>query len=318
MSFRQKSYLAFEPFDRNRKGAIKNRERRVWLAVAVPVSEATEELVSAMLFAEGAIGTERRADRLVAYFANQDTAALRRNLTAAIDRLRRHGAGLPEIHPEVGTVFEEDWHSQWRRFFKPVHIADCFLVRPPWETAPAGTTAIELVIEPKQAFGTGTHPTTQLMLAAIARRRNALPARALDVGTGSGILAIAHAKVGPVATSVIGLDIDPVAVKNARENAALNGVSAKCRFFAGSIEALAGVSLPLIYANLQKQIILPLLPELCRLVQPGGEVWLSGLLREEKQQVRQALSDFPLEVSECHVQDEWILLECTRYAPGHD
>ena len=128
------------------------------------------------------------------------------------------------------------------------------------------------------------------------------------------VLGDATTGIAGYAATIVGLDIDPIAVKNAQENAMLNGVSAQCRFFVGTLAAVQHGPFPLIYANLQKHIILPMLPNLATLMQPGEELLISGILRDEEEQMRQALAEFSFAVAEVVAQDEWILMECTKHA----
>lgn len=285
-------------------------KNRHWLLVVFPFFPESREAASYHLFEAGALGCEERDNRLHAYFEDQEPAALLQRLQDAVTAIREAGLALPEADLAIERIAEQDWMYGWRRFFKPVTIGGRLLVRPPWEPRPAAFGGAEVVIEPKQAFGTGTHASTHLVLQAIVGRTQAgnLPALALDIGTGSGILAIAHALLRPRST-VVGFDIDPVAVVHARENIAINKVAGQIALFTGTIDALApSATYPLIYANLERHLILPQLECFFERLQPGGVLVLSGLLRQEEPEMRMALAEFPATLIKVACREEWMLM----------
>ncbi len=251
------------------------------LTLEVPLPRAEE--VAADLFDEGAAGVELRDGEgtpmpgarvpshgsalLVAWFPDRGAAA---------DALAAHGG-------EVAEVADEDWGEGWKKEFRPLDVGRV-RVRPSWisEAPPAG--AVEVVLDPGMAFGTGSHPTTSLCLAALSDLLAARPgASVLDVGTGSGILAIAAKKLG--AGRVAGNDDDPKAVEVARENAAANGVGVELGLApAGDI---AG-TFDLVLANILANTLVALAPELAAKLAPGGVVLLSGILAAQEDEVRSA------------------------------
>jgi ribosomal protein L11 methyltransferase len=198
-------------------------------------------------------------------------------------------------------------------------ISPRLLVRPSFAPAPAGFTGRELVIDPGQAFGTGGHASTRLALEAIA----ALPAaelagaRVLDVGCGSGVLALAALALG--AERALGCDLDPLATAAAREAARANGFGARLALFTGSLEALgpraAGV-FHLVVANLLRRELEPLLGAIAQAVRPGGLVILSGLLARERGRVEAALAALGLAAGGAHTLtdatgDAWLALRAS-------
>lgn len=284
--------------------------KRHWLLVAFPFFPESREAAGYHLFAAGALGCEERDNRLLAYFDDQEPAALLQRLYHAAATIRDAGLALPEAELAIERIEEQDWMYGWRRFFKPVAIGGRLLVRPPWETRPPAFEGAEVVIEPKQAFGTGTHASTHLVLQEIVERTQAgnLPGRALDVGTGSGILAIAHALLRPRST-VVAFDNDPVAIVHAHENIAANNVATQIALFTGTIDALApAATFPLIYANLERHLILPQLGSFFERLQPGGILVLSGLLQQEEPEMRMALAEFPALLTKVAYRHEWMLL----------
>lgn len=273
---------------------------------ALPFTAADRERVNAVLIQAGALGAEEREAHFIAYFPDQPAAALQ---AALQDLMRRARVSATAAQLEIARIPEEDWAVAWRRFFKPVSIRGGLVIRPPWEKPSPPSGGLEIVIAPKQAFGTGSHATTRLMLQAIVDRRHALPGRALDLGTGSGILAIAHACFNPRAR-ITAIDIDPVAIDNARENAAHNRVARQIDFVTGEVGDLEpGLKFPLIYANLQTHIIFPALGDiLCRLA-AGGRLLVSGVLDTEEKGMCKALQAHRLRISGVEKRDEWLRID---------
>jgi ribosomal protein L11 methyltransferase len=184
---------------------------------------------------------------------------------------------------EVAVVPDQDWGEVWKRGLEPLVIGRAF-VRPSWIAAEAPPGMAEIVLDPGMAFGTGTHPTTSLCLAALSDLLAARPgARVLDVGTGSGLLAIAAKKLG--AGQVAGNDDDPIAVRVARENAALNGVDLDLN--ERDVGAQRG-PFDLVLANILANTLVELAPALAAQLAPGGVVLLSGILTPQEEEVRSA------------------------------
>jgi ribosomal protein L11 methyltransferase len=191
---------------------------------------------------------------------------------------------------EPSRLRDADWREEWKRGLGPVVISPRLLVRPPFAPAPAGFEGRQLVIEPGQAFGTGGHATTRLALAGL----DALPAEALrgacvlDVGCGSGVLALAALVLG--ASRAVGCDLDALATEAAAAAARANGLAARARWVTGSTAALAG-AYDGIVANLIRSELTPLIAELARLAKQGAWLVLAGLLVSERTQMRERLGE---------------------------
>ncbi|MBI5861372.1 MAG: 50S ribosomal protein L11 methyltransferase [Rhodocyclales bacterium] len=209
---------------------------------------------------------------------------------------------LPEITLE--DVAEQDWVRLTQAQFDPIRITDRLWIVPSWHAAP-NADAINLVLDPGLAFGTGSHPTTFLCLRWLTetlKDRDAEPLHLLDYGCGSGILAIAAAKLG--ATTVLGVDIDSNALAVARDNAANNDVALELRH---SREPLAE-QFDIVVANILTNPLCVLAPLLAGRVKPGGRIALSGILETQARQVIAAYAPWlPLHVGETH--EGWIRLE---------
>ena len=276
---------------------------RIWYAVdAIAMREAAEAIEYGLMEA-GAQGTETierdGANVLVSgYFeTNPDIPIVR---TALLDALRIYGlASSSLIELTLREVPHRDWLAEWKRDWQPVQVGR-FIVAPPWSEITSDGLVIR--IEPGMAFGTGTHETTRLCLKAIEKYFRG--GSFLDVGTGTGILAMAAAKLFPDA-HIEALDTDPAAVEIARENARLNSVSDQIAFQVGSVSEQTS-SADLVCANLTAPVIVELLPLL--LGATCGRLVLSGVLAEQIEQVRSRLLELGTDNTETEQDGEWIML----------
>ena len=180
--------------------------------------------------------------------------------------------------PEMRQVVDPGWATMWQTRFEPLPIGRRFLIVPPWRLT-EGEDRLRIVIRPGQAFGTGHHPSTlgtlNLLEEWCASHR---VGRALDVGTGSGILAIAMHKLG--AAQVVAIDIDATALENARENAVLNGINGEIRFSAAPLGSIRG-RFDLITANILSSVLIAMAPALKARLRPAGGLILAGILKRE-------------------------------------
>lgn len=244
-----------------------------------------------------------------AYFRDDERAeAARLELETALGHLNML---YPMPTPVYRTIKESDWAEAWKAHYHPVRIGRRLLIRPLW----AETTAdglIEIALDPGMAFGTGTHPTTQLCLEALEDR---LPtgARVLDLGCGSGILAIAAARLG--AASVLALDIDPIAVESAQTNIVQNGVAERITVQQGSLESLVTSArrFDLIVVNILAKVIIAMCDQhLGQVVRPGGLALFSGIIEEQADDVEAALRKTGLQPTARRRQSDWLLIEAIR------
>lgn len=223
-----------------------------------------------------------------------------RRVKEAIGRLRTFGLG-PVGEVEVRRIADEDWLEAWKAQFTPMRIGP-FLVRPSWtEVAPGAETTI--VLDPGMAFGTGLHPTTHQCLEAVGER-NVEGWSVLDVGTGSGILAIGAAKRG--ARPVVAVDNDPLAVRAATENAARNDVRVDVR--AGSAADVEG-TFDLVLANLVADVLVAIAGDLRARVAPGGTLVAAGIVAEKEQRVTDAFAIHGLRVGARSQHEDWVRLD---------
>jgi ribosomal protein L11 methyltransferase len=240
-----------------------------------------EERATALLFELGTAGiqvTPGRGKRVVllAYFAEGPED---REVAAAL-------APLPGARLEAAPVPEVDWVARFREGFRPFRVGG-FRIAPSW--APGEDGSDLLIVEPGAAFGTGTHETTRLCLAALEARAGEGPlGRVLDLGTGSGLLAVAAAKLG--ARSVTALDIDPLALDAARLHARLNKVELSLLRADGGSSFRAG-AFDTVLANLTAALLLERRDEIVRLRAAGGVLVLSGMLEEDAGALARAYAD---------------------------
>jgi ribosomal protein L11 methyltransferase len=283
------------------------KQERAWFSVDVRLTPGAREAVEYGLMEAGALGCEVSDEtgellRVSAYFSN---APEKEEMRAALfDALRIYDLPTSSIHEmELREVADRDWLGEWKKSWQPVPVGQRFLIAPPWSEISNTEGRITIRIEPGMAFGTGTHETTRLCLAAIEKYFTG--ESFLDVGTGTGILAIAAAKLFPHALTEA-CDTDAEAVLIARENARLNGVAEQVSFRIGTVDNETA-SANLVCANLTADVILPLLPALIGAT--CGRLILSGILDSQLELVRSRLQELgitePLEIS---ADGEWIAI----------
>lgn len=278
---------------------------RSWYALDVVVTQEAREAVEYALMEAEALGTEtnQRADdwlTVSAYFdAPPEREVVRSVLAEALRIYELPTSSLREMN--VREVADQDWLGEWKKSWQPVAVGERFIIAPPWaEVAQSGRIVIR--IEPGMAFGTGTHETTRLCLTAI--EKYFAGGSFLDVGAGTGILAIAAAKLFPDAR-IEAVDTDAQAVEIAAENARLNDV-ASIEFRVSSVDETTA-SADFVCANLTADVISSLLPQLISAT--CGRLVLSGILDVQLQAVRTRLQEFgvsePLEIMS---DGEWVAL----------
>jgi ribosomal protein L11 methyltransferase len=209
-------------------------------------------------------------------------------------------------------VADEDWAEAWKAHYHPVRIGQRVLIRPIWVPLEIGPDDVEIALDPGMAFGTGTHPTTQLCLEALEARLQP-GAHVLDLGCGSGILAIGAAKLG--AHHVLGLDIDPVAVDVARANIVSNGVADRVTIEQGSLENIitSARRFDLIVVNILARTIIQMCDQhLGQTVRPGGLAIFSGIIADQAADVEAALRKTGLTPTQRRQQGDWVAIEARR------
>lgn len=272
------------------KSEIPNPKSEIhrWHALDLEIEPAAREAVEYALMEAGSHGTEtiERGDeflQVTGYFSNVPERELVRH--ELFEALRIYELPTSSVRDmSLRLVANKDWLEEWKQGWQPVEVGR-FVITPPWIDVPQSQDRIVVSIEPGMAFGTGTHETTRLCLLAIEKyfTGNSF----LDVGTGTGILAIAAAKMNPGAR-IEACDSDAEAIAVARDNAAINGVGNKIRFEVGSVEVTTA-SADLVCANLTADVVSEILPKL--LGATCGRLVLSGILSEQVELIRSRLAE---------------------------
>ncbi|BAE84917.1 50S ribosomal protein L11 methyltransferase [Desulfitobacterium hafniense] len=301
-----------------------------WREIAVTVSSAGEEAVADLFYQLGCPGVSVEDPELLQSYVESgnwdyhDFGEIALTGTSVVKgyicedhelqpKLRQLDEGLKELlqrFPEWVlqvkglTVQEEDWATSWKAYFKPVRIGRHFLIKPSWEEVTPLPEDIILELDPGMAFGTGTHATTSLCLETLEETVKP-DMRIFDLGTGSGILAIAAAKLG---AQVEAIDLDSVAVKVAQENVELNQVADRISVRQGDLGTVLQGQADLVVANIIADVILMLIPDLKRIMKEDGEFLASGIIGHRSSDVEAGLGEHGLEVLEKKEDSGWVLL----------
>lgn len=241
------------------------------------------------------------------YFADtREAAAKCKSLEAALRRLET-SAGI-QARVQYTRIDEQDWAEAWKEYFWPEKITDTIVVKPTWREYPASAQEIVLEIDPGMAFGTGTHPTTALCVRMIQTHLE--PGDAfLDVGTGSGILMIAAAKLG--AGEICGVDNDLVALTVAEENLLANRID-RFQLLAGSLVDRVSRTFEIVAANILAEVILELLPAVTPLLKDSGVFIASGIIAAKKEAVLSGLKENGLTVIEVLEKEGWVAIAARK------
>ncbi len=221
-------------------------------------------------------------------------------------RERLDAAGVPYTLDTAG-VQQEDWQNAWKKYYHAMDIGSRLAIVPGWESY--DTDRIRITMDPGLAFGTGTHETTALCLELLDSLVQG-GERVLDVGTGSGILAIAALKLG--AREADGVDIDPMCVRTAGENAERNGVDGRFRVLVGDLSDKAEGVYDIITANIVAAAILSLAPAMPALMAPGAKFICSGIIDERKDEVLAGLQASGLRPVEIKEKRGWVCILCEK------
>jgi ribosomal protein L11 methyltransferase len=269
---------------------VRRLKPAVFTSITVATNAQSADEAAGIFSAFGALGCEirnqpaarlrgaSRTSRVCAYFKDADQSAL----DTALELIGRAGMLADGAAPHVSRITDPGWATMWQKRFEPFPVGERLLVVPPWNRSVVDGR-VSLVIRPGQAFGTGHHASTYGVLNLLERllvRRKGL--RALDVGTGSGILAIAMRKLG--AAHITAIDLDSVALENAQENADLNRVAGAIRFSVAPLSSIRG-RFDVITANILSSVLIEMAPRLKARLRPRGYLILAGILAREAERV---------------------------------
>ncbi len=245
-----------------------------------------------------------------------------RELYSFIEEIREYPIDVGKASITVKIVDDEDWANAWKQYFKPVAVTDRLTIKPTWEEYMPKPGEIIIELDPGMAFGTGTHATTSLCLQTL--EQYILPDMdVIDVGTGSGILAIGAVKLG--AKHVLALDLDPVAIVSATENVELNKLVKQVTIVQSDLLQVLktsgqgdkndiGVSLPvdLVVANILADIILLFIDDVYRALKPGGIYITSGIIGQKASEVEQALEKAGFQLLQTNKDQDWVAIAARK------
>ena len=284
-----------------------------WQLIALTVDREAEEAASTLLFDAGTNGilTLRETPETVTlggYFeATKDVEEIARAIEA--------GFALAGLKPflrsvAISTVPNQDWMQKWKEGFEPIEIGKRLVIAPSWKLPIAGERIV-IQIDPGMAFGTGTHETTRMCLQLIEAQWRG--GSLLDVGTGTGILAIAAARLAP-GSRIAAIDIDPLAIEVATENIEINSLTAAIDLRVGEPSLYRGGAFDFVVGNLTAEVIIQLLPDLLSALAKDGVLVLSGILTTLALDVEQTLNQSGLAIFDRREAGEWSALAACRGA----
>jgi ribosomal protein L11 methyltransferase len=294
---------------RNPQPATRNRK---WHLVAARIARECEETASSLLFDLGTTGIVTLEEtsneiNLGAYFG----ATAKPEEVISLIRTEFARAGLSQMLFEVSVteIIDQDWMQKWKEGFDPVNVGERLIIAPSWKLPEVNSDRIVIEIDPGMAFGTGTHETTRMCLEAIEAFWKG--GHLLDVGTGTGILAIAAARLMP-GSQVTAIDIDPQAIEVARENAEINKASALIDIVEGVPQDFAGREFDMVVANLTAEVIIDLMADLVGALASSGTLILSGILIELQSDVERSINESGLTIIKRREMGEWCSLVARR------
>ncbi len=254
----------------------------------------------------GAQGSLNQENILRAYFSDLDwNEKKKEQLQYYLYQLAELKFPVQPDKIQIKKIENQDWNAKWKQSIKPIEIGGKFLIKPSWiHLEPQAMTQV-IEIDPQMAFGTGVHATTQLMLKLLIDHIGS-PSRIMDIGTGTGILAIAAARLSHA--EIIAFDNDKIAINTAKQNCIQNQVSKKIHIFCGTIDAVKEIHFDIILANINRSIIIESLSKIFRCLNRTGVAIFSGILIEEKNQIIERIENHNFRIIKDATQDEWAAL----------
>ncbi|MCI0706637.1 MAG: 50S ribosomal protein L11 methyltransferase [Ignavibacteriae bacterium] len=285
-------------------------KKRTWKQVVLSIPESHHELLTGSLVALGFGGFVQEETRLTGFIPSRAwTHAVEVKFRNLLSRFRKE---FPQLEGRymLRTVREKNWNAAWERSAGIIEATGRIIIKPSWKKLRASDKKkIVLHIDPKMAFGTGHHETTRLSLTLLERCCYQ-GARVLDVGTGTGVLAIAAVKLG--AHSAIGIDIDEWSIANAKENVYRNHAGRTVRVRKGDVSSLPDKKFDVVVANIDYPTIVKNLAKLVRPVKHGGTLILSGLLTQDLNPLLDALKHQSVVPVEVLSENEWAALALVK------
>jgi len=229
-----------------------------------------------------------------------------KEIKLAINNLKKFDINLGANEVSLSEVDEEDWSTAWKQYYHPVKISNRFTIVPTWENyEPVESDELMIELDPGMAFGTGTHPTTVMSLQALEKHVQQ-GMYVTDVGTGSGVLAIGASMLG--ANHVHALDLDPIAVRSAKENIALNKIGGTIDVVEGDLLDTVKEPADIVVANILAEIIMTFTDDAYTVVKPGGLFITSGIIETKKEDVKQSLTNAGFIIDEVMMMEDWVTI----------
>lgn len=279
----------------------------MWKVVSLSCEPEFGDLLSTLIFESGFSGLEEQNDsgsmRLKAYYP-QSLSPDPLDVFMKLMKTTFGDDASDKIRiTEVEIIPDEDWETRWREGLGAVEAGKSLVIRPSWVNYSNVHERIEIIIDPKMAFGTGSHASTYLCLEAL-EQLNPAGKTVIDAGCGSGVLSIAAAKLG--ASQVWGFDNDPFSTDNAKENALINGVQEKVKIELFDLEQVKPEPADLVFANLIYHVLVINLPHFRSFLKPGGKIIFSGLLAEQETPFLENLHKKGFRVISISYREEWM------------
>ena len=284
-----------------------NSSVKLWKSVCIACEPEFEDLVSTLIFESGFSGLEERNEsgffRFKAYYPLSFSPDPLDTLRELLETTFGKDAGKRVGISAVETIPDEDWKTRWRAGLGAVETGKRLVVRPSWVDYSNRDDRIEIIIDPKMAFGTGSHATTFLCLEAL-ERLNIAGCSVIDAGCGSGVLSIAAAKLG--ASRVFAFDNDPFSVDNACENVLINGVQDVVQVELAELEKVKPSPADLVLANIIYHVLVRQIPLFRSFMNPGGRIVFSGLLAEQETPFLENTQKEGFHILSVSHREEWI------------
>ena len=236
------------------------------------------------------------------YFSDEDNIEeIVKYVKEKVEEIKELGIDVGEGTVESEIMHEEDWANNWKKYYKPTKVGEKIVVKPIWEEYEPKEGELVLELDPGMAFGTGEHETTRMCIQALEKftKKDSV---VFDVGCGSGILAIAAAKLG--AKKAIGVDLDPVAVESAKENVGFNNLD-NIEILEGNLIEVIDGKADIVVANIIAEVICILTEDVSRVIKPGGYFITSGIIHDRVDMVTDKLKECGFEVEKINKDGEW-------------
>ena len=263
------------------------------------------EILSSVLWEYDISGLNEEVNCMKVFTSNLDLSV--KDMSAGLQKLKDEKL-IFNFSIEENVLEEKNWNLEWEQSINVIEVTDKIVIKPTFREYKEKPGQIVLVIDPKMSFGTGEHQTTKLMLMLLEKYVTGRES-VLDVGSGTGVLAIGALKLG--AKHSIAIDIDEWCLDNAKENSELNDVTALIDIRQGEIKDIKESGFDIILANIQKDILLQIGSEIFRRIRPGGKVFLSGLLINDEDDIKKVYTGLGFQFLESLTLDPWLALVFT-------